>query len=100
MVNAYPWLSDKATRSVHELLQENARLKDLVVHLSALVLKNIVHESKSTIHDLASRDRIFPRSKAEEDEIAEALEVAGHALIGQAVEMKLISRGDKLSETH
>jgi hypothetical protein len=95
MARGFDFLPNKATTSIYELQEENARLKDLVVTLSSLVLKNVVHEPKSNIHDLASRDHIFPRSKAEEQEIAEALEAAGHELMAKASEMKLILKRQK-----
>jgi hypothetical protein len=85
----------KTTTNVSELQEENARLKDLVVTLSALVLKTVAHESNSSIQDIASRDRIFPRSKAEEQEIAEALEAASHELMAKAAEMKSILKRQK-----
>jgi hypothetical protein len=80
--------SVRLPKSVNELLEENARLKDLVVALSSLVLKNVVHEFHSNLHGVASREHADPRSKAEEAELAEALEAAGHELMAKAVEMK------------
>jgi hypothetical protein len=73
-------LLPKATKSINGLQEENARLKDLVVTLSALVLKNIVHKSNNK----------HPRSKAAEEEMAEALDAAGHELMAKAVEMKSV----------
>jgi hypothetical protein len=70
--------SVKTSKSISELHEENARLKDLVVTLSALVLKNVARESK------------HPHSKAEEEEIAEALDAAGHELMAKAVEMRSV----------
>jgi hypothetical protein len=67
------------SRSINGLREENARLKNLVITLSALVLKNVVHESNK-----------HPRSKAEEEEIAEALDAAGHELMAKAVEMRSV----------
>jgi hypothetical protein len=88
-------LPNKATTSIYELQEEKARLKNLVVTLRSLVLKNVVHESKSSVHDIASRDHIFAGSKVEEQEIAEALEAAGHELMAKADEMKSILKQQK-----
>jgi ribosomal protein L12E/L44/L45/RPP1/RPP2 len=82
--------STKALKSVNGLQEENARLKDLVVTLSSLVLKNVVHEFRNNVHSVASRVRKHPRSNAEEQEIAEALEAAGHELMAKAVKMKSV----------
>ena len=87
--------SAKIPKSVAELQEENARLKDLVVMLSSLVLKNVVHEFRNDIHGLISRERADPRSQAEEAEIAEALEAAGHELMAKAVEMKSVLKRQK-----
>jgi hypothetical protein len=85
----------KIHKSVDELQEENARLKDLVVALSSLVLKNVVHEFRSGIHGLYARGHADPRSQAEENELAEALEAAGHELMAKAVEMKSILKREK-----
>lgn len=66
-------------KSIRELQEENARLKSLVVTLSALVLKNVAHESSK-----------HPHSKAGQEQIAEALEDAGKELMAKAVEMKSV----------
>jgi hypothetical protein len=85
----------KAQKSVNGLQEENARLRDLVVTLSSLVLKNVVHEFRSSVYGVASRDRKHPRSKPDEQEIAEALEAAGHELMAKAVEMKSFLKRQK-----
>jgi hypothetical protein len=87
--------STKVPKSVNRLQEENARLRDLVVTLSSLVLKNVVHEFRSNVHSVASRNRKHPRSEAEEEKMAEALEAAGHELMAKAVEMKSILKRQK-----
>lgn len=88
-------VSTKIPKSVNELQEENARLRNLVVMLSSLVLKNVVHEFCNDIHGLSSRDRANPCSQAEEEEIAQALEAAGHELMAKAVEMKSVLKREK-----
>jgi hypothetical protein len=82
-------------KSACELQEENARLKDLVVTLSSLVLKNVAHEFRSGIHAFSSRAHADPRSQAEENELAEALEAAGHELMTKAVEMKSVLKRER-----
>ena len=85
----------KSPKNVRELREENARLKDLVVALSSLVLKNVVHEFRSGVHALSSRHHADPRSQAEEKELAEALEAAGHELTAKAIEMKSVLKRER-----
>ena len=82
-------VSTRAPKSFDELRAENARLKHLVVTLSSLVLRQIVHEFRGDVHGL-SKESADPHAKVEDERIAEALEVAGHELMAKAVEMKAI----------
>ena len=87
-------VSTKTPMSFDELREENMRLRQLVVTLSSLLLKHIVHESRSDVHDL-SKECAHPHAKVEDAKIAEALESTGHQLMAKAVEMKMVLKREQ-----
>jgi len=81
--------STRAPKSADKLREENARLKHLVITLGSLVLKHIVHETRSDLYNL-SKESADPHAKVEDERIADALEIAGQELMAKAIEMKAV----------
>jgi hypothetical protein len=100
-------MSDKPkSELVESLRSENRHLRDLLVSLSATLLRNIVLEPSELRRAVTSADAERLVREAEacfrcartaglKKEIADGLEVAGHEFMAKAVEIETILQRDK-----
>lgn len=95
----------KSKSESHQSLQsENQYLRDLVVSLSAALLRNIALQPPRDRHGAGDAERFFheaedcfrcARLPGLRKEIAEGLEAAGHEFMAKAVEIETILQRDK-----
>lgn len=70
-----------------KLREENERLRNLVVTLASIALRNIAVQP-DRIRSTAAEERAAPSFDAEASNTAKALETVGHELMAQAAAMK------------
>jgi hypothetical protein len=100
-------MSDTSESELLETLRsENQRLRDLIVSLSATLLRSIARESSKLRRAVTSADAERLVREAEDcfrcarvaglkKQIAEGLEVAGHEFMAKAVEIETMLQREK-----